>query len=573
MPVHNAEIAAAFDHLADLLEIEGANPFRVRAYRRAARTIEDLPRSAAEMLDAGEDLTELPGIGADLAGKIAEIIRTKHLAVLDEAKAQLPAGLVEITNVPGIGPKRARLLFDRLKVRSLADLRKAAEAGKLRGLAGFGVKSEAKLLAELKRKREVARRFRLDTAEDFAGPLVEHLRRSRGVQRATVAGSYRRRRETVGDLDIIVAVRGSTDVMERLAAYDEVEEVAAAGQTRATVVLRSGLQVDVRVVPEESYGAALHYFTGSKAHNIAIRKMGLERGLKINEYGVFRGARRIAGESEESVYAEVRLPYIEPELREDRGEIAAAAVGKLPKLIEGTAIRGDLHVHTSESDGKNTLVEMAKAAQALGYEYLAITDHSQHATVARGLDARRLAKQIKAIDKLNAALRGLRILKSCEVDILADGTLDLPDAILADLDFRVCAIHYKFDLSEQAQTERVLRAMDNRHFNILAHPTGRLLEERPAYPIDMERILRAARERGCFVELNAHPTRLDIDDHVCRLAKDLGVRIALGTDAHSVDGLKTMRFGIGQARRGWLEAGDVLNTRPLTELQRLLARR
>jgi DNA polymerase (family 10) len=572
MPVHNAEIATAFDHLADLLEIEGANPFRVRAYRRAARTIEDLPRSAAEMLEAGEDLTELPGIGADLAGKIAEFVNTHRLAVLDEAKAELPAGLVEITGVPGIGPKRARLLYDKLRIRSLADLRKAAEAGKLAGLAGFGAKSEAKLRAELKKKREAAHRFRLDTAEDFAGPLLEHLKRSKGVLQATAAGSYRRRRETVGDLDIIVAARGGTDVMDRLVAYDEVDEVAAKGETRATVVLRSGLQVDVRVVPEESYGAALHYFTGSKAHNIAIRKMGLERGLKINEYGVFRGQRRIAGESEESVYAQVKLPYIEPELREDRGEIAAAARGKLPKLIERTDIRGDLHVHTTESDGKNTLAEMAQAAQALGYQYLAITEHSQHATVARGLDARRLARQIKAIDRLNGKLKGLRVLKSCEVDILADGTLDLDDAILAELDLTVCAIHYKFDLTEAQQTGRVLRAMDNRHFNILAHPTGRLLEERAPYPIDMEKILRAARERGCFVELNAHPTRLDIDDHVCRLAKDLGLKVSLGTDAHSVDGLRAMRFGIGQARRGWLEAGDVLNTRPLHELEKLFAR-
>jgi DNA polymerase (family 10) len=300
--------------------------------------------------------------------------------------------------------------------------------------------------------------------------------------------------------------------------------------------------------------------------------MGLERGLKINEYGVFRGQRRIAGESEESVYAQVKLPYIEPELREDRGEIAAAARGKLPKLIERTDIRGDLHVHTTESDGKNTLAEMAQAAQALGYQYLAITEHSQHATVARGLDARRLARQIKAIDRLNGKLKGLRVLKSCEVDILADGTLDLDDAILAELDLTVCAIHYKFDLTEAQQTGRVLRAMDNRHFNILAHPTGRLLEERAPYPIDMEKILRAARERGCFVELNAHPTRLDIDDHVCRLAKDLGLKVSLGTDAHSVDGLRAMRFGIGQARRGWLEAGDVLNTRPLHELEKLFAR-
>jgi DNA polymerase (family 10) len=452
MPVHNAEIAAAFDRLADLLEIEGANPFRIRAYRRAARTIEDLPRSAAEIIASGEDLAELPGIGADLAGKIAEFVDTKHLAVLDAAKARLPAGIVELTNVPGIGPKKARALYDKLKVHSVADLKKAATAGKLHGLAGFGAKSETKLLAELKRRREVQRRFRLDTAEDFAEPLLEHLKRSRGVVHATIAGSYRQRKDTVGDLDILVAARAGSDVMQRFVSYDEVDEVVAHGETRATVVLRSGLQVDLRVVHVESYGAALHYFTGSKSHNIAVRKLGLERGLKINEYGVFRGTKRIAGETEESVYDQVHLPFIPPELREDRGEIAAAAAHKLPKLVELRDIRGDLHVHTTESDGRDTLRQMAEAAQALGYEYLAVTDHSQHVTVAHGLDARRVARQIKAIDKLNTQLRGILILKGIEVDILADGSLDLPEAILRDLDFRVCAIHYRFDLKEAEQT-------------------------------------------------------------------------------------------------------------------------
>jgi DNA polymerase (family 10) len=329
----------------------------------------------------------------------------------------------------------------------------------------------------------------------------------------------------------------------------------------------------LRVVPEESYGAALHYFTGSKAHNIAVRKLGLERGLKINEYGVFRGAKRVAGDTEQSVYDQVRLPFIPPELREDRGEIAAAAAHKLPRLVELKDIRGDLHTHTDASDGTATLRQMAEAARSLGYEYLAITDHSKHVTIAKGLDAKRVAKQIKAIDKLNSQIKGIRILKGIEVDILADGSLDLPDAILTELDFTVCALHYKFTLTEAEQTERVIRAMDNPHFNIFAHPTGRLLGERGAYAIDLERILKAAKERGCCIELNAHPTRLDIDDHFCRLAKDMGVKVALGTDAHSIDGLEFMKYGIGQARRGWLEPKDILNTRPLHELTKLLARR
>jgi DNA polymerase (family 10) len=572
MPVHNTEIAGAFDHLADLLEIEGANPFRVRAYRNAARTIGDLPHSVADMLAKGEDLAELPGIGEDLAAKIAEFVETKRLPLLEEVKRRTPAGLVELTAIPGIGPKRAKLLFDKLKIRSVADLKKAAAAGKLHEISGFGTKTELKLGEELKHKREVQQRFRLDAAEDFAEPLLQHLKRSKGVKQAVIAGSYRRRKETVGDLDILVAADKDSDVMERLIGYDEVAEVAGHGDTRSTVVLRSGLQVDLRVVPEESYGAALHYFTGSKAHNIAVRKLGVARGLKINEYGVFRGTRRVAGATEESVFDQVSLPFIAPELREDRGEIDAAAAGRLPKLVRLEDLRGDLHAHTTASDGKSSLAEMAKAAQTLGYEYLAITDHSRHATVARGLDPRRLARQIKAIDKLNARLKGIQILKACEVDILADGTLDLPDAILTDLDLRVCAIHYKFDLSEREQTERVIRAMDNPYFNIFAHPTGRLLGERAAYPIDLERILKAAKERGCTIEINAHPTRLDIDDHVCRLAKDMGVKVAISTDAHSTDGLRFMKYGIGQARRGWLEASDVLNTRSWPELRKLLKR-
>jgi DNA polymerase (family 10) len=572
MPVHNAEIASAFDHLADLLEIEGANPFRVRAYRTAARTIADLPRSVAEMIAAGEDLTALPGIGEDLAAKIAEFVDTKQLALLEEVKSRTPIGLVELTAVPGIGPKRAKALYDKLKIHSLAELKNAAAAGKLHGLPGFGAKSEAKLAEVLRQRREVQRRFRLDVAEDFAEPLLEYLKRAKGVKRAAIAGSYRRRKETVGDLDILVAADKGSDVMDRFIAYDEVEEIAAHGPTRATVLLRSGLQVDLRVVPEASYGAALYYFTGSKAHNIAVRKLGVERGLKINEYGVFRGKRRIAGATEDSVFDQVALPFIPPELREDSGEIEAAAAGRLPKLVCLEDMRGDLHTHTTASDGKSTLREMAEAARSLGYGYIAVTDHSRHATIANGLDARRLGKQIKAIEKLNSETKGIRVLKSCEVDILSDGSLDLPDSILADLDLTVCAIHYKFDLSEAEQTERVIRAMDNPYFNIFAHPTGRLLGERAAYAIDLERILKAAKERGCLIELNAHPMRLDIDDHTCRLAKEMGVKIAIGTDAHSTDGLSAMRYGIGQARRGWLEAEDVMNTRPWPQLQKLLKR-
>jgi len=338
------------------------------------------------------------------------------------------------------------------------------------------------------------------------------------------------------------------------------------------VTLNAGIRVDVRVVPEESYGAALHYFTGSKGHNIAVRKIGQAKGLKINEYGVFRRERRIGGRTEQEVFSAVGLPYIEPELREDRGEVEAAKAGKLPKLISVDDVRGDLHVHTKASDGKSSLDEMAEAARKRGCDYLAITDHSQHATVAHGLDANRLARQLDEIDRLNDEREGLRLLKSCEVDVLADGTLDLPDSILKRLDFTVCAVHYRFDLDRDRQTERIIRAMDNCYFTILAHPTGRLLGQRPGYAVDLERVMIAAKERGCFLEINAHPTRLDLDDVHCRAAKEMGLKLSLGTDAHSTMGLATIRYGIDQARRGWIEPDDVINTRSWRDLKGLFAR-
>jgi DNA polymerase (family 10) len=336
--------------------------------------------------------------------------------------------------------------------------------------------------------------------------------------------------------------------------------------------LHSGLHVDLRIVPRRSYGAALHYFTGSKAHNIAVRRLGQLKGLKINEYGIFRGDKRVGGRSEAEVFATVGLPFIEPELREDRGEIEAAREGRLPKLVNLADIRGDLHVHTKESDGKNSLREMVHAAKVRGYAYLAITDHTKHATVARGLDEKRLARQLDEIDRVNDEEHGILVLKSAEVDILADGTLDLPDAMLKRLDLAVCSVHYKFDLDARAQTERILCAMDNRYCSILAHPTGRLLGERTAYAVDLERIMEGAKERGCFLELNAHPARLDLDDVHCKQAKEMGLKLAISTDAHSTAGLGAMRYGIGQARRGWLEADDVLNTRSWAELKALLAR-
>jgi DNA polymerase (family 10) len=492
-----------------------------------------------------------------------EIAQSGSCKLLEELRRRFPSGITELLALPGLGPKRVRALHAK-RIGSLAELEHAARAGKLRGIAGFGEKTESRLLEAAAAHVSKARRFKLAEAAQYAEPYAKYLG---GV----VAGSYRRMKETVGDLDFLVCSDKPQQAIERFVRYGEVKEVTARGATRAATVLASGLPCDLRVVPRECCGAALHYFTGSKAHNIAVRKLGLERGLKINEYGVWRGNKRIAGDTEESVYAAVGLPYIAPELREDAGELEAARRGALPRLVEPADLRGDLHAHTRTTDGRNTLREMALAAKARGLEYLAITDHSRRVTMAHGLDPQRLARQIADIERLNAELSGIRVLKGIELDILEDGSLDLPDSILSRLDLAVCAVHSKFNLPRARQTERILAAMDNPYFTILAHPTGRLIGERAAYELDMLALVRKARRRGIALELNAHPDRLDLNDVHCRMAKDEGALVAISSDAHSADGLAVLRYGVGQARRGWLERNDVLNARPLAELRRLIA--
>ena len=568
MPVQNAEIAAMFDQTADLLEIKGENPFRVRAYRRAARTVEGLPQSIRSLLSAEQDLSELPGIGKDLAGKIAEIVKTGHFDLLESLKKKMPGELGEIAGLPGLGPKRVRLLYEKLKVRTLDDLRRAIEGGRLQELHGFGPTMEKKIAKALE-KPTVAKRFKLAVAEAEAEALVAYLRNG---GRVVVAGSYRRRRDTVGDLDILVTSKHGPAVGDKLVAYDSVAEVLAHGPTRTTVVLRSGIQVDVRAVPEESYGAALIYFTGSKAHNIALRGIANDRDRKLNEYGLFAGKRRIAGATEEEVYKKLGLAYIPPEMREDRGEVALALKGELPRLITIKDIRGDLHAHSDWTDGTATIEEMAKAAQACGYEYMALTDHSRRVAMAHGLDPARVARQCREVDKLNAKLKGFTILKGIEVDILKDGRLDLPDSTLAQLDVVVASVHSFFDLSGAAQTDRIIRAMENRHVNIIGHPTGRLIGEREPYELDMDRLTSAARDLNCCLEINAQPERLDLNDIHAHAAKVKGAKLAVSTDAHSVTSFKYIRFGIDQARRGWLSPEDVVNTRRLTDLRKLMKR-
>lgn len=573
MLIHNAEIADTFGRLADLLEVEGANPFRVRAYRNAARTIRGYPKSMADLLDQGEDLSQLPNIGDDLADKIKTIVDTGKLPVLEEVEARTPAALSELMKIEGLGPKRVKTLYEELDIESLDDLKRAARSGKIRELEGFGRKTEQMVKERVERFTGEQQRTKLIDAEQITGPLVNYLKQSIGVKDIVVAGSYRRRNETVGDLDILITARRNASVMDDFVNYDEVEEVISKGKTRSTVRLRSGMSVDLRVVPQVSYGAALHYFTGSKAHNIAVRKLGVKKGYKINEYGVFKGEERIGGKTEKAVYDKVGLPYIPPELRENRGELEAASKDEVPELITLDDIRGDLHCHTKASDGHHTLKQMAQAAAEHGYEYFSINDHSKHVTVAHGLDKKRLLEQIKAIDKLNEKLDGIVVLKSIELDILEDGTLDLSDSVLKELDLTVCSVHYKFDLSRKKQTDRILRAMDNPYFNILGHPTGRLINEREPYEIDLQKLMEAARERGCVLELNAHPERLDLTDDACKMAKDMGAQVVISTDAHSISDLHLMRFGIDQARRGWLEPKDVINTQSLSELRKLLQRK
>ncbi len=573
MRAHNPEIAQSLDDLADLLEIEEANPFRVRAYRNAARVVRSFGKEISEVLASTEDAPKLPGIGADLADKIRTLASTGHLPLLDQLRKRTPAIAQELLHLPNLGPKRVKTLCDELQVRTLEQLHRAVLDGRVHELPGFGVGIEKKLREALEAQAKAPpARLKLALAESYVEPLLQYLRAAPGIDRVVVAGSYRRCQETIGDIDILATAKLGPPVIERFTAYDEVATIIASGTTRATVALRSGLQVDIRVVPAESYGSALHYFTGSKAHNIAVRKLGQQRGLKINEYGVFRGKKRVGGKTEEEVFGAVGLPFIPPELREDRGEIEAAAAGKLPDLVEPADLRGDLHVHSNATDGHDTLEELAAAAKARGYDYIAVTDHSRRLAMAHGLDPRRLRQEMRAIDRINTKIRGLTLLKGIEVDILEDGTLDLPDDVLGELDLVVAAVHSKFNLSRQKQTERILRAMERPHFTILAHPTGRLIGEREPYDVDMARVIAAAKDRGCFIELNAHPDRLDLTDLHCRMAKEAGVRVSIATDTHRVDEFAYLRFGVGQARRAWLEKDDVLNTRTLAKLRRMLDR-
>jgi len=585
----NLDIARVLAQLGDLLELQGANPFRIRAYRNAVRTVESETKPLARSVEEGRDLTELPGIGKEMASHIVELVETGKLGVLEEMFETVPRTLLELMRLPGVGPKKAKKLWDELGVETVDALEEAAKAGRVAALDGFGAKSQEKILVSIAEYRQHRERVPLGEADEQVAPLVDYLSALDEVDRLEVAGSYRRRKETVGDIDLLAVATEPGPVMERFLAYPRVERVEMSGDTRGSVVLDSGLEVDLRILPPESYGAAMVYFTGSKEHNIRLRQRAVQQGLRVSEYGVFEvgedegeedtgaerdvlAGKRVAGATEEEVYRALGLDWVPPELREDRGEVAAAAEGKLPRLIELSDLKGDLQMHSTWSDGKNTIEEMLEACAARGYEYFALTDHSQSLAMTGGLDEARLREQWKEIDEVAARHPEIRFLKSQEVDILADGSLDIDDLALAGLDIVLVSVHSRFELPEDEQTERILKAVSHPLVNILAHPTGRLIGRRKPYPFDVDRVLRACKDHNVAVELNAHPSRLDLKDTHLMRAKELGIPVVISTDAHGVKELGLIRYGIEQARRAWLEPKDVLNTRPVDELLKRLAK-
>jgi len=571
--VQNAEIARLLGEVADLLEISAANPFKVRAYRNASRTVADHPDPLGELVKGGDfDLTDLPGIGGGIAREITTLIETGTLPQRQELLATIPPGLLDLLHLPGVGPKRVKLFHDELKVNSVADLKQALDSGKIAQLPGFGPKLLEKLREGVAGAPTGPRRMVLHDAEQYARAYVEYLKAGGGIDEIEVAGSFRRRKETIGDLDIVVtcAPKKAAAVIERFGTFSEVAQVAARGDTRATVRLSSGLQVDLRVVEPGCFGAAMQYFTGSQAHNIELRKIAQAKKLKLNEYGVFRGEKCVSGRTEQDVYEALGLDWIPPEMRENRGEIALAKAHELPQLVSLDDIKGDLQMHTDASDGKATLAEMIAAARALDYAYIAITDHSPRTSMA-GQTPAEIRAQWKEIDRLNKGMRGFRVLKSVEMDILENGKLDLPDDLLAEADYVVATIHYGLKQTEQQLTDRLLSAIGSRWVDAIGHPTGRRLPDRPSYPVDFDVVAKAAAEAKCLLEINGSE-RLDLPDTLAAAAKSHGVRFVLSTDAHNTRELGFMKFAVAVARRAWLEPADILNTRPLNEFLKGLRR-
>lgn len=566
------ELAEIFERLADVLEFKGENPFKSVAYRKAARTLRDLDQEI-ETVVAEKRLRKIPGIGEGIAKKIVEYLETGRIKHYEEAKAGIPDSVLELMSIPGMGPKTTALVYNKLGVKTINELEKAVSEGKLKGLPGMGAKKEQNILRGIRLRRESAKRILLGEALPIVERIVEELTEKTALKNITPAGSLRRRKETIGDIDILAGSDKGEGVVRAFTSLSCVRDVLAGGETKASIITQEGLQVDLRVVPEESFGSALQYFTGSKDHNIALRKLAQAKKLKVSEYGVFRAKRQIAGRTEEEVYEALGLSWIPPELRENRGEIESAQEGTLPTLVETRDIRGDLHIHTNWSDGHSSLEDIVNSALKRGYKFVAICDHSRSLTIGNGLSIEKLLEQIKAIRKLQKRyVEEILILAGTEVDILPDGALDYPDEILEKLDIVVAGVHSAFKRSREEMTRRICKAMENRYVNIIAHPTGRLLGQREAYEVDVERILKRAGELGVAMEINAHPERLDLDDRGCMRAKSFGTKVAIGTDAHDAESLWMIELGVSVARRGWLEKGSVINTFTPARLKKFLRR-
>lgn len=576
--MENVEIAAKLDETADLLELTEASPFRARAYRNAARVIEDYREPVAHLVERGDELTRLPSIGADMAKHLTEIVQTGTLKMLERLLEKVPRSLIAVTRVPNVGPKRARLFWETLGITSIDELELAAREGKVAQLERMGKKTQDKIVRSIEEFRRHTGRMPLADAEAVVKPLVAYLEETEGLERLEVAGSYRRRKETVGDLDVLVQAADPHLVMQRLVDYPKVKDVLAHGETKSSVVLWNDLQVDMRILPEESFGAGLLYFTGSKEHNIKLRQRAVERSWKLSEYGLFAGGeanrptsgRRLAGRTEADVYEALGLTWVAPELREDRGELVLAERGALPDLVSSWDLRGDLQMHSRWSDGKNTIEEMLLACKDRGYDYFALTDHSKALAMTGGLDENKVREQWEEIRELQAQHEEIRILRSLEVDILKDGSLDMPDEILAGLDLVVISIHSAFDLPEAEQTERLIRALSHPRVNILAHPTGRIINRRHPIQFDLQEVFACARENNVALEMNGGPSRLDLNDILAIRAQEAGVKLVISSDAHHRDQLEWVCYGIDQARRAQLGKEQILNTLPLPEFAQAL---
>jgi len=566
----NKELADLFGRMADILEFKGENPFKISAYRRASRILGDLTQDVEEIAERGE-LREVPGIGEGIADKIVEYLKTGKVAKFEEARKDVSDDLIAIMDIPGMGPKTLAMLYKEKKIRNLSELEKSLENGSLIGLPGIGEKKVENIKRGIQLLKQSKGRMSLGVAFPLAKRIVEALREKTGYDRIEWAGSLRRMKENIGDIDILATGPNKEKITQAFTHLPEVKEVLASGETKASVIVEGGVQIDLRVVEEDAYGAALQYFTGSKGHNVHLRGIAKAKGIKINEYGIFRGEKKLGGKEEKEIYQALGMAWIEPELREDRGEIEASLEGHLPRLLQESDIKGDLHVHSKWSDGTSSIEEVARASLKRGYQYVAICDHSKSLKITHGLDETRLLKQMDEIDRVNEKLqkektRSFQILKGSEVDILTDGRLDLSERVLEKLDVVIASVHSAFKQERQKMTKRIVRALENPLVDVLAHPSGRLLGARDPYEVEIEEVLEAAKRSGKALEINAYFERLDLNDVHCRMAKERGIRLSIGTDSHHLDQMWMISLGVAVARRGWLETKDVINTLSLKEM-------